>query len=230
MNANGIDTVLFDLDGTLLDTAGDMAAALNAILARHRRAQLPFEKIRPHVSKGGMALVRLGFGIAEDDEARGRPLYDELLAHYRGHLCADTRLFPGMEELLARIENSARRWGVVTNKPGFLTEPLLCGMRLAERSACVVSGDTLEKRKPWPDPLLHACEVIGADAARAVYIGDDARDIESGRRAGMRTLAAAYGYIAPGDDPREWGADAVVANPEEIWEWLANGKASPAPQ
>jgi len=220
MNDRAIDTVLFDLDGTLLDTAADMAAALNAVLTRRRRATLPFEIIRPHVSKGGMALLQLGFGIGAED-AQAEALYHELLEQYRGRLCAETRLFPGMEALLARIEGSARRWGVVTNKPGFLTEPLLRGMRLAERSACVVSGDTLEKRKPFPEPLLHACALIGADAARAIYIGDDARDIEAGRRAGMRTLAAAYGYITPDDNPHDWGADAVVAHAEEIWQWLA---------
>lgn len=219
MRSAEVDTVLFDLDGTLLDTAADMAGALNAILIRHARAALPFEKVRPHVSKGGMALVRLGFGVSDEDP-RARELYDELLAHYRENLSAGTKLFPGMQSLLSLIEASERKWGVVTNKPGFLTEPLLDDMQLRARSACVVSGDTLEKRKPWPHPLLHACELIGAKTGGAVYIGDDARDIESGQRAGMRTIAAAYGYIAPGDDPHAWGADAVVVHPREIWEWL----------
>ncbi|MGR3913370.1 MAG: HAD-IA family hydrolase [Gammaproteobacteria bacterium] len=215
-----INTVLFDLDGTLLDTAIDMAGALNAVLARQRRVPLTIDVIRPHVSKGAMALLHLGFG---GDDAQAERLYEDFMRQYRRRLSAYTVLFPGMAALLARIEGGARRWGVVTNKPGFLTEPLLRAMRLAERSACVVSGDTLEQRKPCPEPLLHACEIIGADAAGAVYIGDDARDIEAGRRAGMRTLAAAYGYITPGDDPHAWGADAVVANADEIWEWLESG-------
>ena len=214
-----IDTVLFDLDGTLLDTAGDMSAALNAALAEHGRAQLPPSTIRPFVSRGGMALVCLGFEIDADD-ARAEPLYQQLLAHYRRNLSAHTRLFPGMDELLTRIEDSARRCGVVTNKPGFLTEPLLREMQLTERLACVVSGDTLDKRKPWPEPLWHACEVTGTTVDKSVYVGDDARDIESGRRAGMRTIAAAYGYIMPGEDPRDWGADAVIEHPDEIRRWL----------
>ena len=214
-----IDTVLFDLDGTLLDTAGDMAAALNAVRADHGRAPLPLESIRPYVSKGGMALVCLGFDVEAGSE-RADSLYRRLIDSYRQNLSAHTRLFPGMEALLARIEDSERRFGVVTNKPGFLAEPLLDAMQLAGRLACVVSGDTLDKRKPWPEPLWHACEVIDTPVANAVYVGDDARDIESGRRAGMRTIAAAYGYIAPGEDPREWGADAVVEHPDEIHQWL----------
>ena len=214
-----IDTVLFDLDGTLLDTAGDMAAALNAVLADHGRAPLPLESIRPYVSKGGMALVCLGFDVEAGSE-RADSLYRQLIDFYRQNLSAHTRLFPGMEALLARIEDSERRFGVVTNKPGFLAEPLLDAMQLAGRLACVVSGDTLDKRKPWPEPLWHACEVIDTPVANAVYVGDDARDIECGRRAGMRTIAAAYGYIAPGEDPREWGADAVVEHPDEIHQWL----------
>lgn len=214
-----IDTVLFDLDGTLLDTAGDMGAALNAVLAEHGRAPLAAEAIRPHVSRGGMALVCLGFGIDAGHRQAGA-LYQRLLKRYAQDLSARTRLFPGMEALLARLEAAGRRYGVVTNKPAFLTEPLLREMRLVTRLACVVSGDTLARRKPWPDQLLHACEVIGARVAGAVYIGDDRRDIDAGRDAGMRTLAAAYGYIAPGEDPRDWGASAVVSSAEEIGEWL----------
>ena len=229
MKKNGaIDTVLFDLDGTLLDTAGDFAAALNIVLRRHGRAPLPPERIRPHVYKGGMALVCLGFGIDAADAAnasneQAQRIYHELLETYRQNPSAHTRLFPGMESLLARIESSGRRWGIVTNKPAFLTTPLLRDMNLSARTACTVSGDTLEKRKPWPEPLLHACQVIGTPSAHAVYIGDDPRDIECGRRAGARTIAAAYGYIVPGDDPREWGADAVVDHPDEIHHYLEQG-------
>ena len=217
---DAIDVVLFDLDGTLLDTAADMAGALNTVLARHDRAPLPVEVVRPHVSKGGMALICLGFDTDRDDPTAAA-IYEELLEAYRRNMSTHTRLFPGMESLLARIESDGRRYGVVTNKPAFLTEPLLDEMRLATRVACVVSGDTLKRKKPWPDPLLHACAMVGTPAARAVYIGDDARDIEAGRRAGMRTIAAAYGYIVPGDDPRAWGADFIVNHPDEIQAWLA---------
>lgn len=227
MEAVQIDTVLFDLDGTLLDTADDMGAALNAVLRRHQRAPLSAATIRPHVSKGGMALIGLGFQINGESEsaavaesAQAETLRQEFLSCYAQNLSANTRLFPGIEKLLTRIEQSHRRWGIVTNKPAFLTEPLLRDMNLTERVACVVSGDTLATRKPSPEPLLHACQMSGGEVARAVYIGDDARDIEAGRRAGMRTLAAAYGYILPHDDPHQWGADAVVHHADEICSWL----------
>lgn len=214
-----IDTVLFDLDGTLLDTAGDMGAALNAVLAERGRAPLPPESIRPHVSRGGLALVCLGFGIARDDRD-AESLYRRLLDIYAQDLTARTRLFPGMDALLARLDAEGRQYGVVTNKPAFLTEPLLRAMNLAARLACVVSGDTLARRKPHPDQLLHACEITGRGVDRAVYIGDDRRDIDAARAAGMRALAAGYGYIAPGENPREWGAAAVVGSAAEIGEWL----------
>ena len=218
MRNGDIDTVLFDLDGTLLDTARDFANALNVVLARHGREALSAATVRPHVSRGGMALVRLGFD-AEGAAADG--FYDELLAVYAQDLSTHTRLFPGMESLLASIESSARRFGVVTNKPGFLAEPLLRDLALTPRLACLVSGDTLPRKKPFPDPLLHACASIGGEVARTIYVGDDARDIEAGKRAGMRTVAAGYGYILPDDDPHEWGADLVVRHPDEIRELLS---------
>lgn len=217
--ASDIDTILFDLDGTLLDTAGDMGDALNAILIQHGRVPLPLPVIRPHVSKGGMALISLGFQLDGHCE-QSHSLRQEFLDFYAHNLSAHTRLFPGMEALLTHIEASHRRWGIVTNKPKFLTEPLLRDMDLAERVACVVCGDTLEKRKPDAEPLLHACKTLGANAESAVYIGDDERDITAGQRAGMRTIAAAYGYIVPGDAADTWGADAIVQHPDEIHSWL----------
>ncbi|MGI9311403.1 MAG: HAD-IA family hydrolase [bacterium] len=218
-----IEAVLFDLDGTLLDTAADIGGALNAILRAHGRAPLPLETIRPHVSKGGMALLCIGFGLVLEraaDDPRAVELHRQLLDFYRRNLSAGTRLFPGMEALLARIEDSGRKWGIVTNKPGFLTDPLLRDLGLDARAACVVSGDTLARKKPWPDPLLHACATLGVGVERSVYVGDDARDIESGRRANMRTIAAAYGYIPPRDDPRAWGADAIIHHPDQLRRWL----------
>ena len=226
MSVRNIDAVLFDLDGTLLDTAGDMAAALNVVLARHDRPTLSHSEVRPHVSKGGMALVELGFGagfvprFGRDDDA-AISIYRELLDAYQKNISAHTRLFPGIATLLAHLEDKNRRCGVVTNKPGFLTEPLLDEMQLRTRIGCVVSGDTLAEKKPHPLPLLHACNLLDIDVARAVYVGDDSRDIEAGRRAGMRTIAAAYGYILADDDPHTWGADLVVDHPDEIRAWLA---------
>lgn len=220
---SGIDTVLFDLDGTLLDTAADMAAALNAVLRNHARPTLAAAKIRAHVSRGGMALVRLGFGEigADLDDESAQKYYDELLAQYAKKLCVHTRPFDGVRELLAEINRRGKAYAIVTNKPTFLTEPLLELVRLTPPPGCVVCGDSLSRRKPFPDQLLYACQRLGSTPKRAVYIGDDARDIEAGQRAGMRTLAAAYGYIIPEDDATQWGADAVVQSVGEIADWLA---------
>lgn len=219
-SSDDIHTVLFDLDGTLLDTAADMAQALNTVLVTHKRAPLSPEEIRAYVSKGGMALICLGFNI-EPDHKNAQQFWVELLDTYSKNLTVYTTLFSGMEVLLTNIEKSGRKWGIVTNKPGFLTDPLLRLMNLTTRSACVVSGDTLEKRKPDPEPLWYACDVVGTDVRNAVYIGDDVRDIKCGQRAGMLTIAAAYGYVEPGSDPIEWGADMIVYHPDEIWQWLS---------
>lgn len=212
--------VLFDLDGTLLDTAPDLAAALNALLARHGRPALPYARIRPQVSHGGAALVRLGFGI--DPRAAGfEPLRQALLDLYHANVARETRLFDGMEALLGRIERAGMRWGIVTNKPGWLTAPLLRALGLDQRPACVVSGDTLPERKPHPAPLRHAAALMAGTPSRCLYIGDAARDIAAGRAAGMATLAALYGYIPDDEDPERWGATAAVATPAEIGTWLA---------
>lgn len=217
------DAVLFDLDGTLLDTAADMAAALNATCERHGKAPVPTQQVRPHVSRGAMALLALRFNIDLNEDTPGEEataLRAELLENYRRDIPGETRLFAGMGALLVRLESAGMPWGIVTNKPEFLTAPLLQKMGLATRAACAISGDTLPQRKPEPQPLWHACKLLNARPAHSVYIGDDARDVEAGRAAGMQTIAAAYGYIAPGAPPHEWGADAVVAHADEIWGWL----------
>jgi phosphoglycolate phosphatase len=211
-----VDTVLFDLDGTLIDTAPDMAAALGRVLDDEGRPALPFEAVRPHVSHGAAGLLALGFGEGLPDAERER-LREAFLHHYRAALATHSRPFPGVEALLGRIEDHGLRWGVVTNKPGWLTEPLLAELGLAARAACIVSGDTLARRKPDPDPLLHACEHAGTIPARAIYVGDDERDIVAGRRAGMRTFVALFGYLGVERPPGEWGADALVETPEALW-------------
>ena len=214
-----IRTVLFDLDGTLLDTAPDMAAALNAILTEEGFPQLPFEHIRNHVSHGSNALVELGFGKeqTEEDFLRRRQRFLDV---YNENLHLDTELFPGMASLLAYIERHQMTWGVVTNKPAFLTDPLMASLGLSERAACIVSGDTTDERKPHPKPMLHACELAGSRAEECVYVGDASRDIEAGRRAGMPTLIAMYGYIDEFQKPEEWGAEGMVNEPREIVDWL----------
>ena len=214
-----IKTVLFDLDGTLADTAPDLAAALNAVRQAKGKPALPFEQIRPAVSHGGKALIEVGFNLSPDsDEAETLRL--QLLDHYRDNIANHTRLFSGMEEVLDHIEQSGANWGVVTNKPGWLTEPLMAELGLQPRAACIISGDTLNERKPHPAPLLHACELAGSQPEDCVYIGDAERDIMAGKRAGMHTLLALFGYLDESDQPHEWGADASVESPQAILHWL----------
>lgn len=216
---SSIQTVLFDLDGTLLDTAPDLANALNAVLEANGRARLPFEHIRPAVSHGGAALIRLGFEL-EPEHPDFEPLRQQLLDHYQAHIAEHTALFPGMEEVLQHIEQHGLNWGVVTNKPGWLTEPLLDALQLSSRAAGVVSGDTLNERKPHPAPLLHACSLIGSAPRECLYVGDAQRDIEAGHNAGMPTLVALFGYLLEDDRPESWGADALIQTPQEILQWL----------
>ncbi|MDP1708003.1 MAG: phosphoglycolate phosphatase [Gammaproteobacteria bacterium] len=216
---NGLRTVLFDLDGTLADTAPDLAFALNAVLQEQDRALLPFDTIRPIVSHGATALIRLGFEI-EPGTAAFESLRLRLLDIYRNHLARHTRLFPGIEELLGAIEQRGMNWGIVTNKPAWLTDPLLEQIGLSARAACVVSGDTVAERKPHPAPMLHACHLAGSDAHQCLYVGDAARDIEAGRRAGMKTLVALFGYIGEDEQPDSWGADGMIAHPAELLDWI----------
>ncbi len=208
-----IKTVLFDLDGTLADTAPDLAAALNHVLSRHGKPALPYEIIRPVVSHGGVALTTLGFG---KDHPEFDTLYRELLDYYQANIDTHTRLFPGMETVLKKLEATGINWGIVTNKPGWLTEPLMKALQLDQRARTIVSGDTLEQRKPHPAPLLHACTQTGCEAGECVYVGDAQRDIEAGNRAGMHSVVALFGYIDENDTPSQWQADAMVQTPEEI--------------
>lgn len=214
-----IRTVLFDLDGTLADTAPDLAYALNALLARHGQPVLPYDTIRPVASHGAAALIELGFGIARSDPAFA-PLREKFLELYRNNLTRETRLFPGMAGILAALPARGLNWGIVTNKPAFLTEPLIEQLGLKEEAACVVSGDTTVNRKPHPQPMLHACALAGSKPPECLYVGDAARDIEAGRAAGMRTLVALFGYIGHDDQPETWGADGLIHAPDEILEWI----------
>ncbi len=215
----GIQTVLFDLDGTLLDTAPDLAAALNTVLAENCREPLPFEIIRPVVSHGGIAIIRRGFGLEASDPAI-EPLRQRLLEVYRANISTHTRPFPGMAEVLDTLEARDLNWGVVTNKPGWLTEPLLSDLGLLQRAACVVSGDTLAQRKPDPAPMLYACALAGSKPQRCVYLGDAERDVEAGKNAGMYTLVALFGYFRDNDLPWEWQADAMIDTPADLLVWL----------
>jgi len=214
----GPSALLLDLDGTLLDTAPDMGGALNLLRAEHGLEPLPGEVIRPVVSHGAMRLVALGFPETTGDAFESLRL--RFLELYAANLAVGTRLFPGFEAVLDQLEARGLPWGIVTNKPGWLTDPLLAALGLDRRAACAVSGDTLPERKPHPLPLLHAARLVGVDPGRCVYVGDAERDIQAGRAAGMTTVVAAYGYISDGEDPRAWQPHGVVNSPDELLDWM----------
>jgi 2-phosphoglycolate phosphatase len=219
-----IKTVLFDLDGTFADTAPDLADALNRTLLANQREALPFERIRPVVSHGGRALIELGFGI-KDDDPNFETLRQQLLQFYQSDIARHTQLFPGIENLLADLQRDGLRWGIVTNKPAWLTEPLLATLSLPQAPCSVVSGDTLPQRKPDPAPLLHASAQCECLPAACLYIGDAERDIVAGKRAGMQTMVAGYGYIGENDEPAQWQADSYIDHPQSIYPWIRDHNA-----
>ncbi len=211
--------MLFDLDGTLADTAPDMAQALNLLLKEKDYEPLPFDTIRPWVSHGGLALVRLGFG-EERGDVELENLRQRFLEIYAENLCRETHLFPGIPQLLAMLSKNGFNWGVVTNKPGYLTEPLVAQLTIQPPPACIVSGDTTTNRKPHPEPMLLACKQAGSDPHECLYVGDADRDIHAGKQAGMKTLVALFGYITDSEDPETWGADGMIRAPMEVFDWL----------
>ena len=210
--------VLFDLDGTLLNTAPDMVLALDRLLAEHGHGPSDFELARLHVSKGAIGLINIAWSALglKLEEAHRMSLRERYLDLYAERLCEQTALFDGMAAVLEAFENAGLPWGIVTNKPGFLAEPLLVQLELLPRCAVLVSGDTLSERKPHPRPLLFAAEQLGIDPGQAIYVGDDERDIVAGKAAGMKTITAAYGFIPPDENPDDWQADARIDSPAEL--------------
>jgi N-acetyl-D-muramate 6-phosphate phosphatase len=215
--------VLFDLDGTLLDTAPDLVAALNALRLENSLEPLPSAAIRPSVSHGAARVVQAGFPDA--DAGRLAALLQRFLEIYRGALSRHTRLFPGMEQVLDALDARRIKSGIVTNKPAFFTEPLLAELKLSQRFACVVSGDTLAQRKPHPLPLLHAAAAAGVAAGACIYVGDAERDVQAAHAAGMSALVANYGYLGADEDSSLWRGDAYLSKPIDILNWLdASGR------
>ena len=210
-----IEAVLFDLDGTLIDTAPDMGGALNNLLIEENLPPIPLDIIRPYVSQGGLVLTRLGFS-EQVDEAEIEPLRLRFLDHYRAIVSDDSVLFDNFEQVLNKLEDQNMRWGIVTNKPEWLTTPLLEKMSLDKRAAVVICGDSLEHRKPHPLPLIVAAETIGIACENCIYIGDDKRDIDAGKAANMKTLIAAWGYIKPETNLDEWQAEGIVERPLDL--------------
>ncbi|MCL6691823.1 N-acetylmuramic acid 6-phosphate phosphatase MupP [Pseudomonas sp. R3.Fl] len=215
MTAMQLRAVLFDMDGTLLDTAPDFIAVCQAMLAAHGRAPIDAQRIADVVSGGARAMVAATFDM--DPEADGfETLRQEFLDRYQDHCAVYSRLYDGMPELLESIERANLIWGVVTNKPVRFAEPIMQQLGLAERSAVLVCPDHVTNSKPDPEPLLLACSQLGIDPAQVLFIGDDLRDIESGRAAGTKTAAVRYGYIHPEDNPAHWGADVIVDHPRDL--------------
>jgi N-acetyl-D-muramate 6-phosphate phosphatase len=212
--------VLFDLDGTLIDSAPDLAGAANAMRVARGMPALPVAALRPMVGAGARGMVRLAFGV-HPGENDYEALRSEFLQRYEEASLVHTRVFAAIEPVLDELERQQRRWGIVTNKAERFTHPIVEGLGLHSRAAVVVCGDTTPHSKPHPAPLLEAARRAGVDSAHCVYVGDDPRDVEAGRAAGMLTLAAGWGYLGQGAPIEAWGADAVLAEPGALLHWLS---------
>jgi 2-phosphoglycolate phosphatase len=217
--ASDVRAVLFDLDGTLLDTAPDMVGALNALRGEKSLAGLPYEAVRGGVSHGAARVVRTGFPDA--DPQHFVVLQRRFLEIYRTALSRETRLFPGMEEVLNTLAGWHIKTGIVTNKAAWLTEPLLEQLGLRARFACVVSGDSVAEKKPHPLPLLHAAALAGIAPENCIYVGDAQRDVQAAHAAGVPALVASYGYLLPDEDSAAWGGDAYLNEPLDLLDWLS---------
>ncbi|MGH8660143.1 MAG: HAD-IA family hydrolase [Burkholderiales bacterium] len=209
-----IKAILFDLDGTLADTAPDLTFALNRVRGARGLPPLPLAATRPYASQGARGLIGVGFDLHPGDPGYDA-LRDEFLSAYAENLCRETRLFAGMPELLDRLDARALPWGVVTNKAERFTLPLLDLLELRSRAACVIGGDTTGRIKPHPEPLLAASRAIALAPSACVYVGDDRRDVEAGQAAGMKTAVARWGYLN-GLDPENWNADWMIERPQDL--------------
>ena len=206
--------VLFDLDGTLVDSAVDLLNAVNVLAVREGRAPTTLGKLRPVVSKGARAMLAITF--PDYDEPRREALRQPFLDIYEAAVSQHSTPFDGVEDVLAQVEAGGARWGIVSNKPYYLCVGVVAAMGWSERCAVLLGGDSLPQRKPDPEPLWHACRECGVDAAQAVYVGDDERDIVAARKAGMKSVAALWGYRLDTEDPYSWQADAAVERPRDL--------------
>jgi 2-phosphoglycolate phosphatase len=213
--------LLLDLDGTLVDTAPDMAEALIQLQRRRGIEPLDYDDIRPWVSHGAAAMVRIGFGV-EDGAESYEDLKNAYLEQYESKVAEHSRVFQGMQDVLTCCREAGIPWGIVTNKPGYLTLPLMEALALNRDVACIVSGDTVARCKPDPMPLLHACMLLRMAPSDCIYVGDAERDIQSGERAGMHTIVAEWGYISDSDDPASWGAQTILREPADLLLYLKN--------
>lgn len=211
--------VLFDLDGTLIDSAPDLAAAANALRLARSLEALPLSSLRPMVGSGARGMIGAALGIRPGD-ASFESLRQEFLDHYQAGLLDRTAVFADMVPVLERLEATGTRWGIVTNKAERFARPVIDGLKLSTRAAVVICGDTTPHSKPHPAPLLEAARRVAIEPSLCVYVGDDLRDVQAGRAASMRTLAAAWGYLGEGESIEDWGAHAVLENPAALLQWL----------
>ena len=220
-----VDAVLFDLDGTLADTAPDLAAALNRVRAERGLDAMPLHRLRPYASHGARGLLGAGMGIAPDHPEYGA-LRDVFLDHYAAALCVETTLFAEVAAVLDALDARALPWGIVTNKAARFTVPLLDALGLSQRTAALVCGDTTPHTKPHPAPLLFAAERLGVLPRRCVYVGDAERDVAAGVAAGMSTIVARYGYLEPHDEPAAWPTDGIIDSPAALLDWLPSRRTA----
>lgn len=206
--------VLFDLDGTLLDSAPDMLATVNRMRAARGLGAMPLARLRPHVSRGGRAMVAAAF--PDLDDALREPMLGEFLDIYAQELGRHGAPFDGVDRLLDALEADGTRWGIVTNKPEYLAREIVPALGWSVRCAVLIGGDTLAERKPHPLPLQVACERMAVDVAECVYVGDDQRDIQAARAAPMPSIVALWGYRVDGDDPATWQGSVMVETPGEL--------------
>ena len=219
-----LSCVLFDLDGTLLDTAPDLTTALNKALAHFHFPGVSVNAITPYISYGAAAMIDTALEQDVSDAIKS-DILEWLLNYYENHIADFTQLYEGMPELLANLETKGLPWGVVTNKRERMTHPLMHALDLTKRTACIICGDTTEYSKPHPQPMLTACQLAQVSPEECLYIGDAQHDIAAGKAANMKTLAATYGYLKPDDKPENWGADALIHHPCEILDWINHTNA-----
>ncbi len=214
-----LEAVLFDLDGSLVDTAPDFQRICNELLQEEGYPAIDYETLRLSVSNGGKAVIQTAFNITEDHADFDR-LLTEMLNRYECNPAQESRLFDGFEILLRWLEETSIPWGVVTNKPARFTYPLMKQLQLDQRCAVIICPDDVQKSKPDPEGLLLACQKLIANPQHVLYVGDHQRDIQAGSAAGMSTLAVTFGYLQPGDDPSEWGSDYVINQPTDLFPLL----------
>jgi phosphoglycolate phosphatase len=212
---SNIAAVLFDLDGTLADTAPDLAYALNVQRGLRGQTQLPLSVLRPYVSEGARGMLNAGLGLKPHDTEYAK-LREQFLQIYAENICRESRLFPGMHDVLLKLDACGIKWGIVTNKHTAYTEPLLAALGIGQRAACVICGDTTAHAKPHPAPLLEASAQLAIEVQRCVYVGDDERDVQASLAAGMIPVVALYGYLGVHKAPQEWGAKLYLSAPLDL--------------